>query len=148
MKARIVAAVSAAALAAVAGYEGLRHRPYMDAVDVPTVCYGHTRNVEQRWYSREECNALLYADLLVAGQGVTRHIRVPLSQPTYDAFASFVYNVGEGAFARSTLVRKANSGDLAGACRELLRWVYAGNKKLPGLEARRKSEHALCVSGL
>jgi hypothetical protein len=44
---------------------------------------------------------------------------------------SFAFNVGDDAFCRSTLVRKANAGDIDGACAELSRWTYAGGKQLP-----------------
>ena len=48
-------------------------------------------------------------------------VKVPLHQHEYDAFISFSYNVGSGAFCRSTLVRRLNDGDYQGACTELLR---------------------------
>ncbi|RIQ11209.1 lysozyme, partial [Bordetella avium] len=64
------------------------------------------------------------------------------------ALASFVYNVGPGAYGGSTLTRKLRAGDLAGACRELPRWVYAGGNKLRGLERRRDAEMRICLSDL
>jgi lysozyme len=64
------------------------------------------------------------------------------------AYTSFTYNVGVGAFEKSTLLRKLNGGDRVAACNELPRWVYARGVKLPGLVNRRREEQALCLSGL
>lgn len=64
------------------------------------------------------------------------------------ALASFVYNVGEGQFSRSTLLRKLNAGDAREACAELSRWVYAGGRVLTGLVKRRAAERELCEVGL
>ena len=51
---------------------------------------------------------------------------------------SFAFNIGEKKFCQSTLVKKANRGDMVGACAELSRWTQAGGKELPGLVARRE----------
>ena len=64
------------------------------------------------------------------------------------AVVSWSYNVGTGAACRSTLVRKANAGDLYGACDELLRWNRAGGRVLNGLTNRRKAERAMCIRAL
>ena len=71
-------------------------------------------------------------------------VRVPLHQHEYDAFVSLAYNIGSRAFCSSTLVRKLNAGDYAGACAEIDRWVYAGGKRLSGLVKRRAEERARC----
>ncbi len=147
-KARIVAGVGAAALALIAGFEGLRQQPYLDAVQVPTVCYGHTgSDIRPRWYSAEECRSLLRQDADKAALAVRRLVRVPIAQPTFDALVSFTFNVGEGNLAKSSLLRKLNAGDIVGACNELPRWDKAGGRVLPGLTARRKAEQALCLQG-
>ena len=78
----------------------------------------------------------------------------PLAQHEYDALVSFSYNVGSHAFCRSTLVRKLNAEDYAGACAELLRWrFFRGNDcALPtnarlcgGLATRREAEYRQCI---
>lgn len=153
-KPQIVAAVSAAALALVAGFEGLRHRPYDDTGGVPTVCYGYTHNVEQRWYSQQECDSLLLSELKAAGAVVHRMVG-PLPQPTFDAMSSFVYNVGAGNFQRSTMARRLKAGDIKGACDQLLRWVYVAGKdcrdpgnNCRGIVLRRQAEYSLCMQGV
>ena len=64
------------------------------------------------------------------------------------ALGSFVYNVGEGQFSSSTLLRLLNAGDARGACAQLSRWVFAGGKQLAGLVNRRAAERELCEVGL
>ena len=71
-------------------------------------------------------------------------IKRPMTDGQKAAFLSFAFNVGNRAFCDSTLARKANAGDMAGACAELSRWTYAGGKQLPGLVRRRATERAVC----
>ena len=61
------------------------------------------------------------------------------------ALGSFVYNAGAGAFAKSTMLKRLNSGDVLGECNELLKWVYTKGRKLKGLERRRMAEAKLCL---
>ena len=72
---------------------------------------------------------------------------VPLHQHEWDAYVSWVYNVGTAAACRSTLVRKlkATPPDYAGACAELLKWDKFKGQALPGLTARRQQEHRACL---
>ena len=76
---------------------------------------------------------------------VDRSARVPMPDTRRAALASFVYNVGPGAYQRSTLLRRLNGGDTVGGCNELLRWNRAGGQVLPGLTARREAERELCL---
>jgi len=147
-KKAIAAASVAAAMSVVAYFEGYRPVAYLDPVSVPTICYGHTATARiGQTKTQAECDELLKADLGEALEAVDRQL--PNAPPlTRAAFGSFVYNVGAGAFNRSTLLRKAKAGDWAGACNELTRWVYAGGRQLPGLVARRQAERELCLSGL
>jgi lysozyme len=72
-------------------------------------------------------------------------VTVPLYQHEYDSMISLSYNIGSGAFCGSTLVRKLNDGDYAGACREILRWDRAGGRVLRGLTIRRQAEYQQCI---
>lgn len=146
---RAVMVAGAAALSLVTGFEGLRTRAYYDPPGIPTVCYGHTGPDVKfgREYSFNECTRLLQQDLGVAAAAVRRAVKVPVSQDTFDALVSFTYNVGEGSLRKSTLLKKLNAGDVAGACRELPKWVYAGGVKLRGLVNRRAAEMAQCLKG-
>lgn len=144
-------ALAAAAIALVGAWEGLRTVAYRDVVGIPTVCYGETRGVKMGdRYTKAECDAMLGDGLKDFEAGMRRCLKQPDKIPakTYVAFLSFSYNVGTGAFCRSTLVKKANRGDLRGACHELPKWVNAGGRRIKGLVNRRKDELRICLDGL
>lgn len=153
LKRRLAIGATAGALsiatAVVSYYEGYQPTAYRDPVGVPTICFGHTATARiGQTLSQAQCTQLLQADLGAAFAAVDRRARVDLPPPTRAALASFVYNVGEGAFTRSTLLRKLNAGNLRGACHELSRWVYAGGRKLNGLVKRRATELEWCLEGI
>lgn len=149
---KVIAVVGAGAtslaVSLVVTHEGLRQQTYRDPIGIVTACYGHTGpelKLGQR-YTLQQCQAMLEDDL-------ARHaeylgcIKKPLSDHQKAAFLSFVFNVGGSKFCSSTLVRKANQGDLAGACSEMLRWTMAGGRELPGLVSRRRDEYQVCMKG-
>lgn len=139
------AGAGALALTLIAGLEGKRNHAYLDVAGVPTICYGYTHGVKLGDTKTDaECQALLESEVAEIMQRLDRYVDVPLTEPQRASLASFVYNVGEGAFARSTLRKKLNAGDMAGACDELQRWVYAGGKVWQGLVKRRALERWLC----
>lgn len=139
----------AMAMVVVPYYEGTELQSYRDAVGVWTVCTGHTATAAPyQEKTPAECQRLLSSDLAVALEGVDRQVTVPIPETTRAALVSFTFNVGEGALARSTLLRKLNAGDIVGACNELPRWVYAGGKRLRGLVSRRATERELCLEGV
>ena len=87
---------------------------------------------------------LLEADLSKAATVVRRYVRVPLSAPQEAALIDFVFNLGEGNFASSTLLRVLNAGDYAAVPAQLRRWTKGRVKgvltDLPGLIDRREAE--------
>ena len=135
-----------------AGFVGIAlHENYTDKAiipvpgDVPTLGFGSTEGV--RMGDRTTPAAALARALQDASKyegALKKCVRVPLHQHEYDAFVSLAYNIGPGAFCSSTLVRKLNAGDYAGACKEISRWVYANGKSLAGLINRRAKERAMC----
>jgi Phage-related lysozyme (muraminidase) len=129
------------------GLEGREHDPYRDVVGVLTVCDGHTGNdiVIGKRYSDAECDALTRADLQRIARQVGPHIRVPTTEMQRAAIYSWAYNVGASAAISSTLLKKLNARDYAGACAELKRWVYAGGQKWRGLMNRRDAEYQVCT---
>jgi lysozyme len=150
-KTRLVGTVAAAAIAIVGTYEGLSLTAYKDIVGVPTVCFGETRGVNMGdRYTKAECQTML-GDGLKDFEG---RMRACLTAPDqipdgpYVAFLSLSYNIGSGAFCKSTLVRKANAGDIKGACDQLLNWNRAGGKVVKGLTNRRQDERKICLEGL
>lgn len=131
------------------GLEGRRYYAYQDVVGVWTVCDGHTGTDIRRGhrYTDRECDNLLKADLRKVARDIDPLIKVRIPDPTRAALYSFTYNVGPGAFASSTLLKKLNAGDVPGACKELQRWTYAGGKQWRGLITRREIEREVCEWG-
>ncbi|EAU6105682.1 lysozyme [Salmonella enterica subsp. enterica serovar Teko] len=140
-------AIAAALLGGHDGLEGRRYIPYRDVAGVLTVCDGHTGKdiIPGKRYTDAECDALLDKDLKRVKAQVDPLIKVSIPESERAAFYSFAYNVGTGAFARSTLLKKLNAGDHAGACNELKRWTYAGGRQWKGLVTRREIEREVCT---
>lgn len=132
------------------GLEGREHIPYRDIVGVITVCDGHTGSdiVWGKTYSDAECDALTLSDLQRIARQVDPHIKVPTTEMQRAAVYSFAYNVGANATINSTLLKRLNARDYAGACDQLRRWVYAGGKQWKGLMNRREIEREVCMWGV
>ena len=139
-------AVSAATLVSIAVNEGYQSNAYKDAVGIPTIGFGETKNVKLG-QTTDPVRALVQLQKSADehAKGLISCVNVPLSQNEFDAYVSFSYNIGTGAFCKSTLVKKLNQKDYDGACKELLRWTRAGGKVLPGLVKRREMEYKQCL---
>jgi len=135
-------------------FEGLKLNAYLCPAGIWTIGYGHTKGVAQGDRIDEiEANQLLADDLKACGEQVEKYVRVPLHDNQFAALASFVFNVGAGSLAASTLLRRLNSGDYDCVPSELGKWVKATNPAtgrkvaLPGLVRRRAAEGELWLSG-
>lgn len=139
------AAISGAFL--VAPHEGKVNGTYIDPINIITSCYGHTgSNIKLgQHFSDEECLNQLAKDLGKADKEVSTVIKVPLTYYQRAALVSFTYNVGVTNLRKSTLANEFNNKQYAQGCKQLLRWVYAGGKKLKGLETRRQQEYQMCM---
>lgn len=114
--------------------------------DVPTICRGHTVNVKLGMTATPaQCDEWFADDMSAAFNVLSRKVTVPMPETRRGALASFVFNVGEGAFGRSTLLKKLNAGDWRGACNELSRWVHKDGRVLAGLVKRRAVERGMCL---
>ncbi|MCD2164886.1 lysozyme [Comamonas koreensis] len=133
--------------------------PYVDRLGKGqplTVCNGITGRavVAGRYYTPVDCYALERSRYLAAERTAMGMFRLwttytPLQQAV---FIDFIHNKGEGALYTSTLLRKANAGDVIGACRENPRWnlgtVNGVSVVLPGLQARGDANAEICEEGL
>jgi len=146
---------SAAGLSIIKSFEGLHRlgddgivRAYRCPAGKWTVGYGHTKGVRSGMkVTPEECEQFLIDDVKWCEEAVRRHVEVPLSQRQFDALISFVFNLGEGSFARSTLLKRLNKGHYDEVPEQLQRWnkarVDGVLKPLRGLTRRRSAEAAL-----
>jgi lysozyme len=126
--------------------EGRDYRTYLDVNGVPTACDGATGSDIKMGQVRTEaqCDELLASNLMKHDADIERCIHVPMTDGQHAAFLSFAYNVGATKFCHSTMNRKLNSLDYAGACSEFDKWTYAGGKQWNGLVKRRQRERAMC----
>lgn len=140
--------LSLAGLNAIKEHEKFVSVPYKDQAGIWTIGYGHKIEAGEEFSSltEQEASSLLAKDVGRAEDAVNSLVRVGLSQYQFDALVSFVFNVGTGAFRRSTLLRKLNAGDPTVA-QEFTRWVYVtkGGQKVQsaGLLNRRQAEVAM-----
>lgn len=142
--------LSASAFVGIALHEG-----YSDNVivpvpgDVPTIGFGTTEGVKPGDRTTPpKALARALRDVSKFEWAIKQCVTVPLHQHEYDAYLSLAYNIGSGAFCKSTLVKKLNEGDYVDACAEILKWDKFKGKPLPGLTKRRQDEYRLCDGGL
>jgi lysozyme len=132
------------------GYEGLSLTAYPDPGTGGrpwTIGHGHTLGVQKGdVITREQAEKFLHEDLAPVYLTIESNVKVPLTQGQFDALCSFIFNVGSGNFVKSTLLKKLNAGDTAGAAAEFVRWNRAGGKVLTGLTRRREAERELFLS--
>ena len=125
-------------------FEGCKLVAYLDSVNVPTIGYGHTKDVRiGDRCTKEQADEWLREDVQDAEACVNREVTAAINQNEFDALCSFVFNLGCGNFRKSTLLRKLNDSDYDGASLEFSRWNMAGGLELAGLTRRRAAEEAL-----
>lgn len=129
-------------------FEGLRLDAYQDVAGVWTIGYGHTGPEVRagQKITELEAESLLRQDVAGAVGCVNRSVTTPLAQNQFDALVDFCFNVGCRNFTQSTLLKKLNAGDSAGAAEQFLMWVHAGGKRVPGLVRRREAERTMFLA--
>ena len=147
----ITAAEHAAALCR--EFEGLRLEPYLCPAGIPTIGYGLTSYADGRRVTMHDDSITEDDAEQLLRDYLERHCIRPLvrmSPKLLDAppeclaaLASWAYNLGAGAYEKSTLRRMVDADDWTQVCVQLKRWVKAGNQTLPGLVRRREAEAAL-----
>lgn len=143
------AAILALSVPVIERWEGTIPATYKDPIGILTSCVGHT-GPELRMgqtFTKAECRQQLDSDQRRILRGMVRCTPpVEASPETWAAFLSFSFNVGYGTYCRNFARQIAT--DLRGACLRMSRYVYAGGRKLKGLERRRAAEVAMCLRGL
>lgn len=144
--------ISRDGLALIKRWEGCRLTAYQDSVGVWTIGYGITTAAGLGTVKRgmtitqQQADDWLVAALVKYEAAVSKALTRSPSQSQFDAFVSLCYNIGEGAFSRSTAVKLFNAGDVLGAADAFLLWRKAGGKVLQGLVNRRADERALFLA--
>lgn len=142
--------INKTALDLIKEFEGFRASAYKDPVGIWTIGYGTTAAagvgiVPVAGMKITEAQASGYLDAAVTkfAHQVTSKIKRPITPNQFGAFVSLAYNIGPGAFAKSSALRKFNAGDIQGAADAILMWNKAGGKVMNGLVRRRQAERAL-----
>lgn len=144
---------SANCTALVKSFEGFLDHAYRCPAGVWTIGYGTTVYPDGHGVqpgdqcSRAQAEDWLAFELAEKSKAVSSVVKVALTQNQFDALASFAYNVGSGAFAKSTMLKKINAGDMQGAADQFPLWNKGGGQVLPGLVKRRAAERALFLKG-
>lgn len=122
-------------------FEGFRSEAYLDSAGVPTIGYGHTKDVRMGDRITEYCaKEYLLQDIYETEEAINC-LEIARTEGQFDALVSLAYNIGIEAFVRSTLLKVIRTGgSKAHITREFKRWVYAGGRPLRGLEKRREWE--------
>lgn len=128
--------------------EGFRNKAYKDSKGLLTIGVGHLIKADEQHLvsatlTDEQVKELLRSDLRWCSEAVESSVKVPLTQKQFDALYSLCFNIGEGAFRKSTVVRRLNENDYKGAADAILMW-----NKPAVLEKRRKRERDLFLADI
>ncbi len=145
--------INQAALNLIKEFEGFMAHAYLDSVRVPTIGYGTTAKAGVgivpalgMVITEAEAEAYLRAAVDKFAADIVRRLTHPATPNQFGAMVSLAYNIGPGNFAKSSVLRRFNAGDIAGAAKAFSLWNRAGGKVLAGLTRRRAAEAALFLS--
>lgn len=136
--------------------EGVKNFVYADSAGLPTIGVGHLLTQDELTNGKihidgkshkyhdglpdDVIDRLLLRDLHIAELSVRSNVRVNLTQNQYNALVSFAFNVGVGAFRKSTLLRLLNNSDYESVPYQMRRWVFSAGRQIQGLKNRREKE--------
>lgn len=145
--------ISQRGLELIKGFEGFSSTAYLDVVNIPTIGWGNTFYADGTKVKLgdqiSKTDALKLLEVIANrdfADKIFPLIKVKVTQSQFDAMVSLAYNIGVGNFLKSTLLKKLNASDFAGAGEEFLKWNKAGGKEVLGLTRRREREKQLFLS--
>jgi lysozyme len=129
-------------------FEGFSSTVYPDEGGKLTIGYGHLIEPGEKFTSLTQAQGLelLKKDIQPAEKAVNSLVTVSLNQQQFDALCSFVYNVGQPAFKKSTLLTLINESKFEQAAIEILKWDHINKKVSQGLLSRRRAEAKMLYS--
>ena len=133
------------AIALIKRWEGCKLTAYPDpgtGGDPWTIGWGSTGPGIRKGvtWTQAQADARLAEDVAKFMAGVQSAVTVPVLPRELGAMTSLAYNIGLGAFQGSTLLRRFNAGDKAGAAAQFDVWRMAGGRVMQGLVNRRADE--------
>ena len=133
--------------------EGIALRPYKDSVGIPTIGIGSTYyedgtkvKMTDKAITKERAIQLAKNVVKSFEEQVNKSILLPMTQNQFDAMVLLCYNIGKSGFARSSVVRNFNLGNIQKAADSFLLWNKAGGRVVQGLVNRREKERSLFLS--
>ena len=133
--------------------EGVVLNPYKDSVGIPTIGIGSTYyedgtkvTMKDKAITKERAIQLAKNVVKSFEARVNKSILLPMTQNQFDAMVLLCYNIGESSFARSSVVRNFNAGNLQKAADSFLLWNKAGGKVSKSLTNRRQKERNLFLT--
>ena len=138
--------ISTTGINLICSFEGLRLNAYDDGVGVWTIGFGTTiypngiKVKKGDTCTTEQAKAYMAHDLKEFESAVNSAVTIDLNENQFDALVSLVYNIGTGAFKKSTLLKKLNESDYKGAAAQFDVWNKGGGKVMQGLVNRRALE--------
>lgn len=130
-------------------FEGFRADAYLDTGGVWTIGFGTirypngTKVKKGDKCTRGQAELWLMNDAKWVDACLDKYVTSKLTQNQFDALASFVYNVGETAFSKSTMLTLLNQSKFDLASSQFDRWIYDNGKVINGLVNRRTQEKQL-----
>ncbi len=130
-------------------FECCKFKPYYCPAGILTIGIGHTKTASLyigKTITEDKAKELFAYDIASCKEAIKRLVSVRLNDNQRISLLSFIFNLGTGAFQRSTLRKKLNRGEYERIPYELMKWTKAGGKVLPGLVKRRRAEADLFIS--
>lgn len=141
--------VSTQGLQLLMNLEGFSSKAYPDEGGKMTIGYGHLISPDEKFISltKDQAIALLKQDIMLAEKAVNSLVTTSLSQKQFDGLCSFVFNVGQSAFKKSTLLTLINKNNFDEAYKEMLKWCHVNKQVSQGLLRRRRIEAKMLSQG-
>lgn len=136
------------AIKLIQSFESCRLEAYQDGGGVLTIGWGHTGNdvFPGLKITQQQADDLFIKDLSKFEDGISKLVKIPLSDQKTGALICLSYNIGLSALSNSTLLKMVNNGQTFLAANEFLKWDHDNGKVIKGLTNRRQAERKLFLS--